>query len=209
VNYPAIALHTLRIAGVLVLAVGTAPAQEPKASPAPALLLSPLAGQPIPVLPITYVVADSTVTPMLPAALAQRLAWADSLVGEALLGRGPEVSWLLPEELRRIARRAPGTVSNPDRMGQALLRADGLKRIPDPLFSQLRSLAAMSNARQVLVPAAVRFRRVVEGVRAEVVLVLTDTRSGALLWRSTPFAVAATPDAALSAAMAKILPDFN
>lgn len=187
----------------------SAPAQTPKVAPAPALLLAPLAGQPIPVLPITYVVADSGVSPQLPAGLQPRLAWADSLVGEALLGRGPEVSWLLPEELRRIARRAPGTVSNPDRMGQALLRSDGLKRIPDPLFSQLRSLAAMSNARQVMVPAAVRFTRVAEGVRAEVVLVLADARSGALLWRSTPYAIAATPDAALSAAMAKILPDFN
>lgn len=187
--------------------VGGAPAQEPK--PAPALLLAPLAGQPIPVLPITYVVADSGTSPMLPAGLRPRLAWADSLVGEVLLGRGPEVSWLLPEELRRIARRAPGTVSNPDRMGQALLRSDGLKRIPDPLFSQLRSLAAMSNARQVMVPAAVRFSRVAEGVRAEVVLVLADARSGALLWRSTPFAIAATPAEALGAAMAKILPDFN
>lgn len=186
-----------------------APAQEPKVAPAPALLLAPLAGQPIPVLPITYVVADSDVSPMLPAGLQARLAWADSLVGEVLVGRGPEVSWLLPDELRRIARRAPGTVSNPDRMGQALLRSDGLKRIPDPLFSQLRSLAAMSNARQVMVPAAVRFSRVAEGVRAEVVLVLADARSGSLLWRSTPFAIAATPDAALSAAMAKILPDFN
>ena len=41
------------------------------------------------------------------------------------------------------------------------------------------------------------------------VLVLGDARNGALLWRSTPSAVAATPAEALSAAMAKVLPDFN
>jgi hypothetical protein len=55
----------------------------------------------------------------------------------------------------------------------------------------------------------VRFQAVPTGIRAEVVLVLADARSGALLWRSTPFAIAATPAAALAAAVARILPDFN
>lgn len=194
---------------MLSLLAACATAQQSKPAPAPALLLSPLAGQPIPVLPATYLVADPEVEALLAPDLRGRLAWADSLIGDALQGRGPEVSWVLPEELRRVARRAPGTVSDPDRMGQAILRADQFKRIPDPLFSQLRSLAAMTNARQVMVPAAIRFQRVEGGVRAEVVLVLADARSGALLWRSTPVAIAATPRAALSAAVAKILPDFQ
>ena len=116
-------------------AQATKEAKEPKLAPAPALLLSPLAGQSIPVLPVTYLVADSASSIGLPADLHGRLRWADSLVGEVLQMRGPEVTWLLGEELRRIARRAPGTINDPDKMGQAMLRADGLKRIPDPLFS--------------------------------------------------------------------------
>lgn len=197
-----------RIAPLLLLATPLV-AQQPKGPPAPALLVAPLAGLSVPVLPVGYLVADSGTSPALPAGLRARLRWADSLIGEVLQGRGPEVSWLLPDELRRVARRAPGTVSDPDRMGQGMLRAEGFKRIPDPLFSQLRALAAMTNARQVMIPAAVRFTTVPQGVRAEVVLVLGDARNGALLWRSTPSAVAATPAEALSAAMAKVLPDFN
>jgi len=215
VKFPASHHRAIRLAAALLFVAVPACAQatkegkEPKVAPAPALLLSPLAGQSIPVLPLTYVVADSAAGAAMPADLHTRLRWADSLIGEVLQMRGPEVTWLLGDELRRIARRAPGTISDPDKMGQAMLRADGLKRIPDPLFSQLRMLAALTNGRQVMVPAAARFQSVPGGIRAEVVLVLADARSGALLWRSTPFAIAATPSAALAAAVARILPDFN
>ncbi|MBP9897926.1 MAG: hypothetical protein KBF28_06120 [Gemmatimonadales bacterium] len=209
-HHPALLLAAMLLCvAAPACAQATKEAKEPKLAPAPALLLSPLAGQSIPVLPVTYLVADSASNIGLPADLHGRLRWADSLVGEVLQMRGPEVTWLLGEELRRIARRAPGTINDPDKMGQAMLRADGLKRIPDPLFSQLRMLAALTNGRQVMVPAAVRFQTVPTGIRAEVVLVLADARSGALLWRSTPFAIAATPAAALTAAVARILPDFN
>lgn len=214
-KFPASHHRTLHLAATLLFvavpacAQATKEAKEPKAAPAPALLLSPLAGQSIPVLPLTYIVADSAAGAALPTDLHTRLRWADSLIGEVLQMRGPEVTWLLGDELRRIARRAPGTINDPDKMGQAMLRADGLKRIPDPLFSQLRMLAALTNGRQVMVPAAVRFQSAPGGVRAEVVLVLADARSGALLWRSTPFAIAATPSAALAAAVARVLPDFN
>jgi hypothetical protein len=201
--------RALRAVALIGLLACSAPAQAPKVAPAPALMLAPLSGFSIPVLPLTYLVADTAIATELPAELMARLTWADSVIGGVLRARGPEVTWLLPEELRRVARRAPGTVSDPDRMGQAILRADGFKRVPDPLFSRLRSLSAMTNARQIMVPAAVRFRRVPEGVHAEVVLVLVDARNSALLWRSTPAAIAATPRAALEAAMAKILPDFN
>lgn len=206
---PAWFLRLPSIAALLLLLAAPLAAQQPKAPPAPALLVAPLAGLSVPVLPVSYLIADSGANPALPVGLRVRLRWADSLIGEVLQGRGPEVGWLLPDELRRVARRAPGTVSDPDRMGQAMLRAEGFKRIPDPLFSQLRALAAMTNARQVMIPAAVRFTAVAEGVRAEVVLVLGDARNGVLLWRSTPSAVAATPAEALGAAVARILPDFD
>lgn len=214
-NFSATTHRAVRLAATLLFvalpacAQATKEGKEPKTPPAPALLLSPLAGQSIPVLPVTYLVVDSAAGSGMPTDLHSRLRWADSLIGEVLQMRGPEVTWLLGDELRRIARRAPGTVNDPDKMGQAMLRADGLKRIPDPLFSQMRMLAALTNGRQVMVPAAVRFQTVPGGIRAEVVLVLADARSGALLWRSTPFAIAATPSAALAAAVARILPDFN
>lgn len=178
--------------------------------PAPGLLVAPLAGQPIPVLPLTYLTAESPVDEFLPGARTAQLAWADSILGEALLSRGPEVDWVLPEALRAVARRAPATVTNPDRMGQAVMRASGIDRVPDPLRSYLRSLSAMTNSRTVMIPAAVRFSPdSLGGVRAEASLVLVDTRNGSVLWRSNPVATRPTAAAALAATIAHILPDFR
>ena len=186
------------------------PAQEQPA-PAPALAVAPLAGQRIPVIPVSYLIAEAPADSFLAADRTARLRWADTLIGDVLLARGPEVTWVLPPELRQVARRAPATVTDPDRMGQAILRASKLERVPDPLRSYLRSLTAMTNSRLVFVPAALRFSAdsATGGVRAEAVLVLADSRNGAIAWRSTPIGVGPTAAAALEAAIAHILPDFE
>lgn len=191
-------------------AVAPLPAQE-KPAPAPALSVAPLAGQRIPVIPVSYLVAEPPVDSFLAADRTARLRWADTLIGEVLAARGPEVSWVLPPELRQAARRAPATVTDPDRMGQAILRASKLEQVPDPLRSYLRSLTAMTNSRLVLVPAALRFSpdSVTGGVRAEAVLVLADSRNGAIAWRSSPVGNGPNAAAALEAAIAHILPDFD
>ena len=179
-----------------------------KPRPAPALLLAPLAGQPITILPATYVVSTGDV-PGLPATRLAQLAWVDSVVGEALQARGPEAKWLLPAEVRRIARRAPGLVTDPDQMGQATMRLEGFKQVPDPLFANLRSLVALTGSRVVMIPAAFRFSPTADGVRVEATLVLVDARSGLIPWRSVPIATAPTAGAALAATIAWILPDLR
>lgn len=178
-----------------------------KALPAPSLLLGPLAGQAIPVLPITFLLSDSVSPVGLPPDNAARLAWADSIVGTTLQMRGPEVSWVLPAELRRVAKRAPGLVTDPDRMGQAMLRNDGFTRVPDPLRSYLRALSAMTDSRNIFVPAAVRFVPAPTGAKVEVTLLLVDSRNGSILFRSHPVGNGATAAVALTAAMAHVLPD--
>ena len=45
------------------------------------------------------------------------LLWADSIIGEAFTGRAPEVRWVLPPELRKLARRSPGDRRRPRRDG--------------------------------------------------------------------------------------------
>jgi len=92
------------------------------------------------------------------------LAKSDSVIGTLLTTRAPEVTWLLPDELRRAARHAPGIAPDPDQMGTAiLLRGGGREEIvPDPLRHELRTLAALVGAgggRFVLVPAGLVFRR--------------------------------------------------
>lgn len=169
-------------------------------------MLTALVGQPIPVLPATYIISDGKVEGI-PAGRAAQLAWADSVIGEALEMRGPEAKWLLPAEVRKVARRAPGMVTDPDQMGQAAMRFEGLKKVPDPLFANIRSLVAMTGSRYVMIPAAFRFSQTAEGVRVEATLVLADARNGLIPWRSSPVATAATAGAALAATIARILPD--
>jgi hypothetical protein len=190
--------------------VAPLPAQEDLA-PAPALSVAPLAGQRIPVLPVSYLLAESPIDSFLVADRTARLRWADSLIGEVLQARGPEVEWVLPPALRQIARRAPATVTDPDRMGQSIMRAEKLETVPDPLRGYLRSLTAMANARLVFIPAAVRFSPdpATGGVRVEADLVLADSRNGVVVWRSTPVAVATTAAGALEAVISHILPDFD
>lgn len=196
------------LAGAFLLVPATVVSAQSGA--APALAVQPLAGQAVPVLPVTFLMADAPLKAQLPGSRAAQLAWADSLLGEALQLRGPEVEWVLPATLRRVARRAPAMVPDPDRMGQAMMRAERLDRVPDPLRSSLRALAAMTNSRMVMIPAAVRFAPdSAGGIRADVVFVLADTRNGGVAWRSAPSATGPTPARALEAVVARILPDVR
>ncbi|HEY9505077.1 MAG TPA: hypothetical protein VIQ27_03815, partial [Gemmatimonadales bacterium] len=161
----------------------------PAAELVPPVPIQALVGQNVAVMPITLVAADpalqsdSVYAPYRDRRTA--LSWADSLIGEAFVGRAPEVRWILPPELRKIARRSPGIVNDPDQMGQAMLRSPKLHDIPDPLRSSLRNLMAVVGGRAVMVPASLGFGRQADGrVRADLTLVVADTRSGKVLWRS-------------------------
>lgn len=202
-------LVLLALATAACASSSRAPAATAPSGPQPALALAPLAGQTIPVLPITLLIADAPADEFLPPDRADRLAWADSLLGAMLLEHGPEVTWVLPPELRRVAARAPNMMPAPDRMGQAVMRAPGLDRIPDPLRSYLRALSAMTNARLVMIPASLHLVPDSAGIRADLSLLLADTRNGAVVWRSHPSVTGATPRAALMAALAHILPDLD
>jgi hypothetical protein len=183
-----------------------AEAQETLPPPVP-LSVGALAGQSVPVLPNTYVTApqalgsDPTVSPR-----AHALAFADSVLGEFLEGRAPEVTWKLAPEVRRVAKRAPGMVGDPDRLGQAQLRYTEMSGVPDPLRSSLRSIAALTDARYVLVPAAVRYDGVEGQVRAELTLVLCDTRTGVIPWRTVARGEGTTAAEAFGAALESIAP---
>jgi hypothetical protein len=186
--------------------------RQPEASPPVALLpVQALAGKTVGVLPLTLLVADPTLQsdPVYTDYKDRRggLHRADSLISEALVGRGPEVHWVLPPELRKMARRAAGFVPDPDDMGQAVLRAPKLVVIPDPLRSSLRSLLAIADGRVALVPAALGFGPEPDGrIRADLSLVVGDARTGKVMWRSLALGLGKTPDEALNAALAAVLP---
>jgi hypothetical protein len=115
-----------------------------------------------------------------------------------------------PAELRRAARRAAGLAPEPDQMGTSFLRADQLIDVPDPLRYQLRTLAGLSGARFVLVPAGLVFRRApgsAAGVAtAELSVVLVDTRVGRVQWRTTARGEGQDPWTALTRAVKSLTP---
>jgi hypothetical protein len=190
------------------LALATPLAAQVPAVPVPT---GTLAGQSVAVIPITLVAADPALqSDTLYAAYRDRrptLLWADSIIGDAFVGRAPEVNWVLPPKLRKVARRAPGLVGDPDQMGQAVMRAPHIRVLPDPLRSNLRSLVALTDARVVMSPASLAFSLdSVRAVRADLSLVAADARSGKVLWRSLAVGTGPTPMAALETALAAVLP---
>ena len=213
-------LQLARVAVVFALAAPSCAStqREPDASaaanPDPPVSILPVArlsGQTVAILPITLVVADPALqSDTAYGAYRDRraaLARADSLVSEGIVARAPEVSWVPPRELRKMARRSAGYLTEPDQMGHAVLRAPKITVIPDPLRSSLRSLMAVAGGRIALVPASIGFGPEPDGrIRADLSLVLADSRSGKIIWRSLVLGRGNTPDEALNAAIAAVLP---
>ena len=207
-----------RLAPLLLLAVpacgnrsnAQSQGQNPTpAVPARALYTAPLAGEKIAVLPMTMVIAESPISsdgPFLDRVTALR--WADSLLKYALENRAPDVSWVFPEELRAMARRAPTVAPDPDKMGQSVMAAPRLDFMPDPLRSYARGLVAIAGGRRLLIPAAANFSRppAGTGVKVELSVVLADARNGSVTWRTLAIGEGATAEAAVSEALRIMLP---
>ena len=182
---------------------------QTEGTPAPALPLplSAMAGVEVVVYPLTLILGEAGLE--WDDALSPRdsaLGIADSLLAAALTERTPEVMWILPAELRRIARRAPGILVDPDRVATASLRHD-LAKIPDPLRSQMRSLTGAVGDRLSLVPASLLFYLEPDGTgRAELTMVLADVRLGDIWWRSVVTGNGSDPWTALREALETLAP---
>jgi hypothetical protein len=182
--------------------------EQPPAVPARPLFTAPLAGEKIAVLPLTMIIAE----PPLNASgvfldRSKALHWADSSLSEALSGRAPDINWVLPEELRAIARRAPTVAPDPDKMGQSVMAAPRLDFLPDPLRSYARSLVAIAGGRHLLIPAAYTFTPAGDGtLKAELAIVLADARNGRVIWRTLAVGQGASADLAIGEALRTMLP---
>ena len=212
--------RVLRIQGVpqrLILAVGLAVVacggggpEEGVQPQALALPTAGIAGQPISLYPLTMIAAspdlgwDDLLRPR-EAALHR----ADSVIGTFLTERAPEVQWILPDELRRAASRAPGMLVDPAHMSTAVLRASAVAVVPDPLRSQMRNLTAVAGDRYAAVPAALVYAAAADGrAHAELSMVLVDVRNGLVAWRTLASGEGDDPASALWAALTTLVPDI-
>lgn len=191
------------------LAAQRAPTKPQKsATAAIGLSTSGLAGQMVTVLPLTMVVSDPRVPGTAgPKARAGILHWADSLFNDVLLERAPEVDWVFPPALRRATTRSGGLLPSPDRMGQSVMRSSNLKDTPDPLRGYVRQLVALAGgARFALIPAAMWITPTQsDTLVVELSAVLTDARTGKVMWRTLAAGRGETMADAYHAALATIL----
>jgi hypothetical protein len=189
--------------------------QTPTPEPTAPLPTAGIAAQQVAVLPLTLIAADDSLR--WGGLLGERraaLAKADSVFGSLLQARAPEVTWILPDALRRAARRAPGIAPDPDQMGSAILLHPSRQRpevVPDPLRSELRTLAALSGGgggRYVLVPAGLVFRRTSDrsSGTAELTIVLADVRTGRVGFRTVARGEGDDPWTALTRAVKNLTP---
>ncbi len=131
-----------------------------------------IAGQRVPLMPLGLVAAEDTLH--WDALIADRrgtLDKSDSIINTFLTARAPEVNWVSPGEVRRIAHRA----------------------------------------RYILVPAGLVFRRAAVGPSgrqavAELAIVLIDTRTGKIGWRTTARGEGEDPWTALTRAVKNLTP---
>jgi hypothetical protein len=202
----------LLLLGVAVAAWGCSSKQEPEEPVEPVthpLPTAGLAGEPVTVYPLTLIVAepklewDSLIRPR-----DEALHHADSLIELFLDERAPEANWIMTDVLRRMARQAPGMLSDPGQMGTALLRAEGLEKIPDPLRSQMRNLTGVAGDRYALVPASLAyFATDTAGMaRAELTMVVVEVRSGSVDWRTVARGEGEDPWSALWEALTSLVP---
>lgn len=200
--------HTVLAGLALVACGGRGSTGAPAAAPVGPLPTAGLAGQKVAVYPLTMLgAAEELGWRNLLGSRREALYRADSVLAEELTSRAPEVSWVLPEELRRAARRGQPMLTDPDQMATALLRSPELRTVPDPLRSQMRALTAVTADRYALVPASLVFVPDESGRgRAELTVVLIDVRTGMIGWRTVARGVADAPWEALRAALRTLTP---
>jgi hypothetical protein len=99
-------------------------------------------------------------------------------MAHALGARGEGVLFTLPDELDALLRRSPGVQARTRSLPVGMFLRAEVERIGDPLYGDLRRLAALSGADVAFLPVEIRFA---EGAY-QVASALLDPRTGRVLW---------------------------
>lgn len=98
--------------------------------------------------------------------------------------RGPTVRWIFPDELEDAVRRSPGMEMRLTGLPVGSFMVAEVRRVGDPLYGNLRRLAAVTDGEVALVPVQLRHRGsdgAGEGA-VELAVTLIDVRSGRVYW---------------------------
>jgi hypothetical protein len=110
----------------------------------------------------------------------------DMALEAAFRERGLGTAWAFPTDLARTAQRNPTYATAPAsiRAGDAarVMERNNASRIPEPVASQIRTLAGFHDARHAMIPVELRFDKEGAGGRAVLHVVILDVRSSSLVW---------------------------
>ena len=126
---------------------------------------------------------------------------ADAEIAFALRERGGRATWIVAEEQRDMLRRRPGIEVDPYALATDAMVEEGskIKRIRDPLYGEVRAIAALFDTRYAVWPMEVLYQPA-EGEGAGRVGIRTlflDARTGDVLWQGMVYG---TPEIVSSAA---------
>ena len=93
------------------------------------------------------------------------------------------VKWTLPAAIRRAITRSPSLAVDIDNLAISSFQRAEVKRIGDPLFGDLRKLAAVLDTRVAVIPiAAERIGMSPPTARVQVATAVIDAMSGMVIW---------------------------
>lgn len=163
-------------AAALLAALVLAPACGPRRAPPPTADQPqapppPLTGASVMVLPAQLRYAEPALEPL------------DEEIGYWLGERGPRTLWVLPPAIDRALARNPTLGIRPRALAVDVFAVAEVRNIGDPLFGDLRRLAALLDARLALVPTHAAYVPQPQGPgRIEITAALIDTFGGRVLW---------------------------
>jgi len=110
----------------------------------------------------------------------------DAELAFTLRDRGREVDWILSGEVSRVLARSPAIQTQITGLPVGLFLQGEVQRIGDPLFGQIRRMAALVAADAVLLPVRASFERDSRdsgaSPRVRFTAALVEARSGRVVW---------------------------
>ncbi len=154
--------------------------------PVPVTGFSMLSGQTVLVLPVQFVqqVPGGWIGRSRNASDAARMA--DTEITFALNEQGGRADWITPNIQELTLTRRPGIEVDPYSLsaGEARQKGGNLKDVKDPLYGEIRVLAALFDCRYVLWPMEVYYQTEKETSTGQLAIrtFVLDARRGDVLW---------------------------
>lgn len=165
-------------AALFLLAACAQPRAAPPTADSPPVYPPSLAGRTVMVLP-----AQPGPAAAVPPG-AEPVPGFDAALAAALTEQAPRVRWVPASAVERTAQRSPTLRIRPRELAVADFQRMRVLRIGEPLFSDLRSLGLLLDARYALLPYATHYVTGAAGAdgRVEVGIALIDSSDGDVLW---------------------------